>query len=457
LALGATLALFELLLPVFARFAGLPSENNIFGTGWLVKILLILFSCGIAISGIYPAIFQSRFKPIEFLRSKSGPAGKIGPLRHILVFFQFLISISLITWTLSAGKQISFLQNQDLGIRIEKVVSIRVPRVFDDSYPSSVESFRSEVLKIPDIHKICIVSEVPGRQIFWDAGGIYRYGSDESKNYQIVGIDYSFADVFDITFASGRNFSREFPSDSSALILNETAVKWMGFQDVYSAIGEKVDYWGDIFTIVGVMKDYRQQSPKEAFEPHIYRLMPYGIAPRGFFVVAMESNETGNTMKQVQDRFDSFFPDNAFEYFAIDEYYNEQYDNDRVLVKIFAVFSILAIFITVLGIIGLTSYMILQRTKELSIRIIMGAQIPQIFGLFYRGFLILILAAASVSAPLCILTLKKWLLTYELKMGISPWLFIVSLVIVLVTTTITTGILVIRTARTNAAENLRYE
>ena len=121
------------------------------------------------------------------------------------------------------------------------------------------------------------MTEVPGRQIYWDAGAIQRAGQDISygKNYQIVGIDYDFIDLFGMQLAKGRNFSKKFPTDKEGLILNETAVRWMGFEDSENPVGQQVDYWGNIYTIVGVLKDYHQQSLKERFEPHIFRLMPY--------------------------------------------------------------------------------------------------------------------------------------------------------------------------------------
>lgn len=456
-ALLLAFATMELILPLFSRFAGLPVQGLVLGDNWLGIMLLLLFASGVLFSGLYPAIVLTAFKPVAFLRIRSGPSAREVNLRRALVVFQFLIALSLITWTLAVFRQISFMQNQDLGIRIDRVISIRIPRVSDDSYESRAESFKAELLKIPDIQNICFVSEVPGRQIFWDAGGIYRVGSDESKNYQIVGIDYEFANVFEVTFVSGRNFSRDFPSDSSALILNETATRWMDFPDAASAIGEKVNYWGDIYTIVGVIKDFHQQSPKQAFEPHIYRLMPYGRIPRGFFAMTVTGNELNKTMKLVQKQFDVFFPDNAFEYFQLNEYYNQQYTNDRLLRRVFAFFSFLSILITVLGILGLTSFMILQRTKEFSIRKILGARVRQIYVLFTTELITLIVIAMILSVPICLLGINHWLTSFELRMDLSPWIFIIPFAIGVVTTGITIAGLVIKAAGTNPAENLRYE
>lgn len=451
-------ACMELILPFFSRFAGLPIQKDPFQIdSWLGFMMGILFVTGVLLSGIYPSVVLTTFQPVSFLRIRSGPSSREINLRRALVVFQFVIALSLITWTLAVFRQISFMQGQDLGIRIDRVVSVRIPRVTDDSFETKVETFKAEMQKIPDIENICIVSEVPGRQIFWDAGGIYRVGSEESKNYQIVGIDYDFASVFDVTFIKGRNFSRDFPSDSSALILNETATRWMDFPDAALAIGENVNYWGDLFTIIGVMKDYHQQSPKQAFEPQIFRLMPYGRGPRGYFAMTLSGRKVNEIMGQVQKQFDLFFPDNAFEYFLLDEYYNQQYDNDNLLGKVFAFFSFLAILITVLGILGLTSFMILKRTKELSIRIILGARVRQIYGLFAAEFISLILIAMVFSVPVCLAGIIHWLASFELRMHLSPWIFIIPLVISVTTAGVTIAGLVMKAARVNPADNLRYE
>ncbi len=457
-ALLLAFACLELILPLFSRLAGLPLQHQtLLIDRWLGFMMFFLFVAGVLFSGLYPAVVLTSFRPVAFLRVWSGPSFRETNLRRALVVFQFLIALSLITLTLAVFRQISFLQNQDLGIRIDRVVSVRIPRFTDHTYEGRAETFKAELLKIPEIKNICIVSEVPGRQIFWDAGGIYRVGSDESKNYQIVGIDYDFVNVFDVSIMEGRNFSRDFPSDSSALILNETAIRWMDFPGASSAIGQQVNYWGDIYTIIGVIKDYHQQSPKQAFEPHIFRLMPYGRAPRGFFAMTVTGDKVSETMEKVRKQFDVFFPDNAFEYFPLADYYNQQYNSDSLLGRIFAFFSFLAILITILGILGLTSYMILQRTKEFSIRITLGARVRQIYMLFTAEFIFLIIIAMIVSFPFCLVGITRWLTSFELRMHLSPWIFIVPFIIAMMTAGVTIAGLVIRAARTNPAENLRYE
>ncbi len=201
------------------------------------------------------------------------------------------------------------------------------------------------ILKNEIISRFSVGTEVPGRQILWDAGGIFRVGSDQSKNYQIIGIDYDYIPLLEADIIAGRNFDRTF-SDSSSLLLNETAVRWMDFETSEDAVGQKVNYWGDIYTIAGVVKDYRQQSPKEAFEPHIYRFMPHGRDVRGFFMMKFQPGNEERVLELAEKKYTEFFPDNPFDYFFLEDYYDQQYRDEKLLGTLFGIFALLAIIVT---------------------------------------------------------------------------------------------------------------
>ncbi|MEI6347835.1 MAG: ABC transporter permease [Bacteroidota bacterium] len=458
IAILLSLLLVELLLPLFCALTGLLPIYFVWSAGWLWQAITIMLVAGIFLSGVYPVFVMSSFKPITVLRGKLGNSTKGISLRKVLVVFQFIMSLGLITATITVFEQISFMKNQNLGISIDNTLAIRTPRIRDAEFANKIVTFKNELLNKAVIKKFCALSEVPGRQILWDAGGIHRVGSDENKNYQIVGIDYDFADVFGVKFAAGRNFSKDFGTDTSALILNEKAVRWMGFKNSESAIGQKVSYWEQIYTIVGVMKDYHQQSPKQAYEPHIFRLMPQGRSgSRGFFALKLNSKETKTSLETIQKLYDEYFPGNPFDSFFIDDYYNQQYKSDEQFGKIFGIFSFLAIFITCLGIFGLASFIVTQRTKEICIRKVLGANVSGILYLIAKDFVILIIASFIVSTPICYFGLNRWLNTFANRMDLNVWLFIIPLLITLLLTGITIGILVIRAARQNPVDNLRYE
>ncbi len=458
----AVLLAFVLLILFLKRFneiTGTPPGYSIWTGGWFWTAVPIMFFAGVFLSGLYPVAAMSSFKPTNVLRGKLGnSAGGIN-LRKTLVVFQFLIALALITGTFSVYRQINYMKNQDLGFDIEDILVVKAPRIRDDSFGEKLITFKEELLKNADIKKLCLVSEVPGRQILWDNGGIRRRGEDtrKGKNYQIVGVDWDFVDVFAMKILHGRNFSREFPADKDALILNETGVKWMGFNSSEEAIGQQVDYWGQFYTIIGVIKDYHQESLKAAFEPHILRLMPHGWGVRGNFAIKINPQNVRDIVRLVQQRYEEFFPGNPFDYIFLEDYYNQQYIDDERFGKVVGIFSFLAVFVTILGIFGLSSFMVLQRTREIGIRKVLGATVPDILQLLTRDFLVLIFISFLLALPLSFLGIKEWLNSFAGRMDLSGWLFVIPLIIVTGLTLVTIGSHVIRAALTNPVDSIKYE
>ncbi len=459
ISMSIALGLVKLFLPLFCRISGVPREYGIWTQSWFWGTIIILFTVGVFLSGLYPVTAMSSFKPATVLRGKLGVSTKGINLRKSLIVFQFVVSIILLTTTLTVFQQISFMKNKDLGFNMEQSMVFRAPRVRDKTYPSKFDSFKETLTQRADIEKICHVTEVPGRQIYWDNGGIMKAGEDinQGKNYQIVGIDYDFADLFDLKFVAGRNFSKEFPADKDGLIFNETAVQWMGFKDAESAVGQQVDYWGKIYTIVGVLKDYHQQSLKEAFEPHIFRFLPYGRDIRGMIAVKMNVKKVKETVDAVNQNYNKFFPGNPFNYFFLDDYYNQQYKSDLQFGRVFSLFSTLAIFITALGIFGLSSFSAIQRTKEIGIRKVLGANISNILLLLSRDFLILLVVAFGISLLPTIFGVNNWLESFANRMSLNGWLFIVPLAVVFIISIVTICFHIIKAALANPVESLRYE
>ncbi|MCX6162838.1 MAG: ABC transporter permease, partial [Ignavibacteriae bacterium] len=436
---------------------GTPVEYSIWAQQWFWITVVLMFLIGVFLSGLYPVIVLSSYKPVAVLRGKIGNSAHGINLRKVLVGFQFLMALVMLICTYAVFRQITFMKNQDLGFSMDEKIIIRAPRVRDTTYSGKLSVFKEQLLRNPGIINFCATTDVPGKQSWWDAGGICRVGTEDNKNYQIIGIDYDFVNVFNLKFAAGRNFSKEFPSDSTALILNETAVKWLGFKSPEDAIGQQVLYWGKIFTVAGVLKDYRQQSLKFAFEPHIFRFMPYGRDVRGLYALTINGKETKSVIQDIRTRYDEFFPGNPFEYFFLDEYFNRQYKSDEMFGKVFGIFSILAIFVTSLGILGLSSFMVLQRTKEIGIRKVLGAGIWNILLLFTKDFQWLLLISFIIACPVSYFGVKYWLESFAVRMDISAWLFIIPLLIVSLITSLTICLHVITAALANPVESLRSE
>jgi putative ABC transport system permease protein len=451
--------LVQLFLPLFTQITVTPADYSIWKEGWFWAAVLLMFLVGVLLSGLYPVAVMSSFKPAIVLKGKLGNSAKGINLRKILVIFQFVMALVLIIGTLTVYRQLAFMKNQDLGFDKDHVLVLKAPRVRDEAFREKFITLKEELLKQSKINGFCVVTEVPGGQIFWDNGGIFKYGEDISKgkNYQIVGIDYDFVNLFDLKFAAGRNFSKEFPADKDALIFNETAVKWMGFTDPGSALGQKVDYWGHIYTIIGVLNDYHQQSLKAAFEPHIFRLLPYGRGVRGHFAIKINPQNVPETVQFVQQQYEKFFPGNPYEYFFLDDYYHEQYKEDERFGKVFGTFSFLAIFVTCLGIFGLSSFMAIQRTKEIGIRKVLGAGVSKILFLLTKDFLVLLLVSFIAALPLAIWGAMQWLSGFAYRMNLHVWLFVLPLLMVSVIMLLTISYHVVRAALANPVDSIRYE
>ncbi|RPJ55376.1 MAG: FtsX-like permease family protein [Dehalococcoidia bacterium] len=366
------------------------------------------------------------------------------------------MAISLITCTMLVFRQVRFLRSQDKGINISEVLAVRAPRVRDASFGNKLLTYKQELLKNQVITKFGLGTEVPGRQILWDAGGIYRVGSDQSKNYQIIGIDYDYLDLLEAKIVAGRNFDPSF-SDSSSLILNVKATKWMEFKSPEEAVNQKIDYWGNIYTVAGVVEDYHQQSPKAETEPHIFRFMPHGRDVRGFFMMKFLPGNEEKVLELAGKYYSDFFPDNPFDYFYLEDYYEQQYRDERLLGSVFGIFALLSVIITCMGIFGLTSFLMLQKTKEISIRRVLGSEVFSIIRLFSQDFIRIIIVAFAIAVPICYFWLTRWLNTFEVKMDISVWNFILPLVLTLLFTLLTIGFIVYKAASVNPAENLRSE
>jgi len=456
---GIALLFVEFALPFFNGLTGIAETYTIWSQSWFWLAIIIMFTAGILFSGLYPVLALSAFNPAVVLKGKLGNTARGFNLRKSLIVFQFVMALFLIIATLSVFEQINFMQTQSLGFDSEQTLVIRAPRVKDDTFAEKIQTYKKALLNQTGIENFCVVTEVPGRQIYWDAGGIMKAGEDETKgkNYQIVGTDYNFIDVFNIPMINGRYFSKEFPADNKALVLNETAVQWMGFKNPEEALGKQASYWGEIFTIIGVIKNYHQQSLKTPFEPHIYRLMPQGRGRLTNFAVKISGSQINDIVRLAENQFKIHFPGNPFDYFFLDDYYNQQYKADQLFGKIFGIFSFLAIFITSLGILGLAAFMAAQRTKEIGIRKILGANVSRIFLLLTKDFLILLAISFVIVLPLSYFGINEWLQTFANRMDLTIWLFIVPLILVSLVTLLTVSTHIVKASLTNPVESLRYE
>jgi len=450
-----SILIFTLSMSFFNELIGKEVPLSLFESTWFWLALIILFVTGAIFAGIYPAFVLTAFKPAEVLKGKFNSSKRGLFMRRILVVFQFTASVFLITGTIIVYNQLRYMMNKDLGINISENLVLRGPGVTDSLYSEKLLSFKTEVLRNSDIRSLTAGTNVPGNEIYWTRGIKRLNGGPEGfVTVYNVGIDYDYLENFKLKVLEGRNFSNEFPSDNQALILNRSLFDILEFNSTEEAINEEVVLGGDTMRIIAIIEDYNQMSLKNNTAPIVFKYLP---ASSSFFAMKINSKKTQDILADVEKIWNLYFPGNPVEYFFLDEFFNKQYVKDQQFGKVFTLFSILAIIVACLGLFGLASYTITQRTKEIGIRKVLGSSVFRVVGLFIIDFIKPILISILISIPLSWIIMNNWLEGFPYRIGIHPFYFLISSIIVLFISIVTVGIQTLMAAYTNPAQSLRYE
>lgn len=425
-------------------------------TSFWLSVGAILF-VGAVLSGLYPAFVLSSYRPVAVLKGKMSANQSGNLLRKGLVVFQFAASATLIASTIIVYQQLSHMQDIDLGFDMTETLVVQGPDVFavDSLFQSANKAFKEEILKRADISSIAASSNVPGDEIFW-TNGIKRLeeSDDKFKIIYNVGVDYNYFSTYKIDMAAGRNYGPSFSTDTAALILNEAGVKYLGFKDAEEAVGNKVTFWGRPKTIVGVVADYNQMSAKAKVSPIAF---PLTLGGRRYYTIKLQGQDYQTAFNEVQNTYNAFFPGNPFDYFFLDEYFNRQYDNERKFSRVFMLFAGFAIFVACLGLFGLSSFSTLNRSKEIGIRKILGASIPNIVQLLSKEYLWLLLIANLLAWPIIYAIMNSWLNNFATRISIGPSVLIFSTLIVLIIALATVSYKIVSTALANPVKAIRSE
>lgn len=457
LALLLAVVLVMIAIPGFNRLSGQHLSFSLFATKGFWLGMVGLFVTGIIMSGLYPAFILSGFKPIQVLKGKVIASRQGSLLRKGLVVFQFAASLFLLIGTVAVFKQIKFMQSQSLGINIDQMLVVKPPVVgIDSTYMQKLTAFKDELKTEVSVGGVAVSTSVPGSSVDWNAGGIKLVGAPESdqKQYRVIGVDYDFLGMYGFQVVAGRAFSRDFGSDPQAVIFNRKAVEQLGFNDPAEAIGKQIDFWGQQYTIAGVIENFHQQSLREAYEPLILRLIP---AVRGMMSIKTPADRVDNTIAAVKTKWAKFFPGNTFEYFFLDDHFDEQYRADQRFGGVFTLFTSLAILVACLGLFGLASFTTIQRTREIGIRKVLGASVPGILKLLYREFAWLLLIAFVIAVPLSWLMIQNWLQAYAFRIDIHWSFFVLPFMVIILVALLTVSMQSIKAALANPVQSLRTE
>ena len=423
---------------------------------WLL-LVLILGSLG---SGIYPAFVLSSFKPTHTLKGDYGKSTQGRILRKSLVTLQFVLSTALIAGTYLVVKQTRFMKNQDLGMNLEQVVAVNGPSItsLDTTFVSHIHTLLNTLEQNPRILKAGTSTNVFGSRLP-RTFNVTRLGESEGHMLNRMGANYGFFDVYEIDFLAGRPFRMSDhnvdPRLINSAILNERAVQILGFESAVDAVNKKLEFFGQQWFIVGVTEDFHHRSLKESIEPLL--ILPFYDVGGDTYHIRVSTENLSETIAFIQGTYDEFYPGDLFEYYFVDDNFESLYKSDVQFGKIFNLFSILAICIACLGLFGLVGFTAMQKTKEIGIRKVLGASIPDILKLLSKEFISLILMANLIGLPLVYLAAKEWLNGYEYQTSIGLIFFAFPVITVLMISLLIIVSQVIKTARLNPVKSLRQE
>jgi len=419
----------------------------------LIPLALVPFIVGI-VSGLYPALFMSSFKPILVLKGlfKVG-SGNIS-FRKVLVVTQFSISIILIISTAIVFKQLKYMQKKNLGYDKDYVVTMNYNSLLNDSY----ESFRNDLLQNPAIKDAARSSRIPSGRLLDSRGASASLGDSimpVSTPIKYLSIDEDFIPAYGIKMAAGRNFSRGSANDTASFILNEAAVVSLGIKNQNDIVGRPFKYGNTKGEVIGVTKDIHFESLHQKIVP-LVMLHPPG-PNYGRISIKLSGQNISAAVSQVEQIWKKYLPEVPFQYTFLDENFGKLYESELKQGTIFTVFAVIAIFIACLGLFGLSAFTITQRVKEIGIRKVLGASVSSIVTLLSKDFLKLVFVAAIIAFPVAWYAMHQWLEDFAYRINIPWWLFVVAGILAAAIAFVTISFQAIKAAVSNPVKSLRSE
>ncbi len=435
--------------------------NGLNGYSLLLLLLLFMLS-GMAGSGFYPAFVLSAFKPVSVLKGKFTASTKGIWLRKVLVVGQFTVTIILIISSLVVYKQIRYVNQQNLGINLSQILIVKPPLLtsWDSSFIDKENSFKNELAQLPHVYGASAIGKTADDELS-RAFDVHRTDKrGDNVTMRNVSVDADFVKVFNAKIVAGRNFTNtDYNPDGNKLhsfILNESAVKLLGFSSPAGAIGKTIQFGaGDkAWDIIGVVNDFHQKSLRYPIEPTI--LVPsYGTDNP--ICIKADTKYLSATLAAIKAKYAAFFPNNVFDYYFLDEKFNRQYSDDLLFEKIFSLFSGFAICIACLGLLGLSLFATVQRTKEIGVRKVLGASVVNIITLLSKDFIKLVFISIIIASPVAYYIMHNWLQGFAYRISISPWLFVAAGLLVILTALATIGFHSVKAAIATPVKSLRTE
>lgn len=437
----------EILLPVFNNLSGKELSMDYTNPYFWLGLLAIALFTGL-LSGSYPALYLSRFRPVRVLKS-GGKSGKDGALfRKILVIVQFSLAIILISGTIIIFKQLNFIQNRNLGFNKENLLMVQIPREFDKRY----NTLRSQLQNQSDVLGISAASTYPSSigNSTWSVGWP---GKDEETKilFHNLYVDFGFAQTMGLKIVEGRAFDPSFSTDSAAVLINQEAKRRIGVEDI---VGQNIDYHGYDLKVIGIVENFNFKHFSHSIEPLI-------MVPRKDFcqimLIRLAGKNTKATIDKIEQAWLKISPKFPFEYQFFDQQFDQLYRSEMRMGKLFNYFTWLAIFISALGLFGLASFMTEQRRKEIAIRKVLGATVSSVWYMLVKEFVKWVALSFVIAVPLAYWGMNSWLADFAYRTQISWWAFAVAGILAMLIAVLTVSYQSLKAAHTNPSNALKYE
>jgi putative ABC transport system permease protein len=446
------LVIIKLSLPYFNNLLGTRLVLSLFTTWYTIPALLLFTLIVGTMSGSYPAFFLSSFNPYEVLKGNVSNNNTNMILRRILIVFQFAVSILLIVGTLIMNRQIKYMLNKDVGFEKEHVIVIERAHVVG----KKMKAFKESVKMVPGVINISSSTALPGRYS-QNNGYLIEGRKDESFLMATSWVDYDFLDTYGMKLDSGRNFNESFSTDKQACIINESAMKNFSITDLEKTrILKPEDNGVQAIQVIGVVKNFNFQSLRNPIQPYILLLQGENNY-WGYITVRLSPSNYSATINAIEKIWKEYASNSPLQYYFLDADFEKLYSQEKQSSRMAMIFSLLAIFIATLGLFGLTSYTVEQKTKEIGVRKAMGSSITGIYIEISKEIIILISISALIACPVIYYYAGKWLENFYYKINLGIFSFVAGLTIVLGIAILTISYRVIRAARVNPAQSLKYE
>ena len=487
LALGVAGLLLLWIIPHFSYFTGIPLETIQWSTPNIWIGALMIFIAGSVITGIYPVWFLLKINPVNSLKGIFGGINRGLGIRKSLVIIQFTVSLALIAFLLVVNSQLEFMQLTNKKIDLEKVIAIRNPTAYGGMHTFEIgqnefQQFENKLQQHSSIKMMTASSAIPGTEIGFTFINLLKRSLGDPYSpvrYKTLFIDQNFIPVYGLKLKAGRNFDMNAGEDVDiargwlrgdkppkdyyqTLLLNESAIHELGFNTPEEAVNQIIYYhlWADDFEkykIIGVVEDYHHEALKKEVLPTIFALNHGGFQQVYYSVKAETGSNTRDVLSYVEKSWKELFPNKPFDYFFIDDYYDQQFKSELYFSRIFGLFAGVAVFIACLGILGMTLFEANARTKELSIRKVLGASVSSLMVLLSKGYFKLILLSSFVSIPLIYWSASKWLEKYPVRIAVNVQYFIIPLVVIIVMVMLASCVQTFKASNANPVDNLKHE